>query len=99
MGNAYNKKGFYDEILNTDMNYFGGSTDSMREYATKMTECDGKENTLFLDLPPLSAIFLKKRKTVRKNKVTGEKIVNLEGILVSNDKLQGYKTANSEVKA
>ena len=93
-----NKKGFYDEILNTDMNYFGGSSQNIKEYATKMAECDGKNNTLYLDLPPLSAVYLKKRKPTRFNKVTGEVVVSLEGILVSNEDITANFT-NSGVTA
>ena len=79
------------------MEYFGGSTGSPKEYTTKTAECDGKKNSLFLDLPPLSAIYLKKRKQMGKNKVTGEKIVNLEGILVPNKDAAGSNTAQKEV--
>lgn len=58
--------GEYHQVLNSDCYEFGGSTDNLHSYTTISEHVnDTKENSIYVDLPPLSTIYIRK---LRKNK-------------------------------
>lgn len=54
--------GEYYEILNTDTDSFGGSTEEgTKTYAARKKQADGRKYAIELELPPLSAVYIRKK--------------------------------------
>ncbi len=63
------KKGTYEEIFNSDYEIYGGtSVTNFKEIVTQKLECDGFEDRITVDLPPLSTVFFKIKKLQKTNK-------------------------------
>ena len=63
------KKGTYQEIFNSDYEVYGGTNvTNSKEIVTEKLECDGFEDRITIDLPPLSTVFFKIKKLEKTNK-------------------------------
>ncbi len=56
------EEGYYEEILNTDSTYYGGSNvGSAGGIPTRPQESHGRPNSIQIDVPPLGTVFFKRR--------------------------------------
>jgi 1,4-alpha-glucan branching enzyme len=94
--------GEYEVVLNSDANKYGGNTRlAKRTYKAAKTAADGRKYSIAVKLPPLSAIYLKKKKKERGAKkeepasaVKAEKQITSENTkTVSAEKAQTQKPA------
>ncbi len=54
-----NKNGVYKPVFNSNLQSFGGTGTAVKRVRTEKSECDGKEWSIVLDVPPLSMMVLK----------------------------------------
>jgi len=54
--------GFYEEILNTDSEYFGGSNVGNGGGVLSSPSPNGNRHTLTITLPPLAAVIFRRRR-------------------------------------
>ena len=62
--------GTYHEVLNTDLNIYGGKVEALTKYKTVVEECNGRPYTLEVDVPSFGGVLLefKRRKTTTNKK-------------------------------
>jgi len=51
--------GPYKRIFNSDSEDYGGKGTAMKRIRTERSECDGREWSIVLDVPPLAMLVLK----------------------------------------
>ena len=52
-------EGIYRTLLSSDRKRYGGNTERVKTYRTKDEAFHGREHGIRVDIPPLSAMFIK----------------------------------------
>lgn len=94
------KEGKYEQILHTDDKKYGGLGDVLTEpLYSKKEECDDREYSIKIQLPALSAVFLKYSSFNEEDLTNLELIHTKEALEDKEDSLKQISDEISEVKA